>query len=443
MPLCFEQLRIMRHCFSCWQNFLALILPLYFYGCALPLRPSASVTRDRAFISYWPVAGDSGKLRLGVKDLIDMKGKVTTAGSQYLAKNSPPARRDATLLQRARRSDVAIVGKTNLTEFALGTTGANEYYGTPINPIDRHRIPGGSSSGSAVAVANDEADVALGTDTAGSIRVPAACCGILGLKTTFGLVPLKGVFPLSPKHLDTVGPMATNVRNLAEGMELLDPEFSNRYETAKANQPSAKQIKIGRLYVPGTDPKIEQAIDDVLKSCRFRVVRLNHGFRDQWNQAQSNGSIIAVADGWLSDRQYLGKPGVALTTQATILLGQLQYNTAYTSALKARRTWRRELRRVFEKVDYIALPTLKSLPPHKLLFERSAIFEARVLGLQNTVAVNFAGNPAIAIPIPYPDRHFPVTSLQLIGPNLSEGGLVNAARLITAKAPLALEKRSR
>jgi Asp-tRNA(Asn)/Glu-tRNA(Gln) amidotransferase A subunit family amidase len=145
----------------------------------------------------------------------------------------------------------------------------------------------------------------------------------------------------------------------------------------------------------------------------------------------------------LSDRQYLGKPGVALTTQATILLGELQYNTAYKGALNARRTWRRELRRVFDKVDYIALPTLKSLPLHKLLFERSAIFEARVLGLQNTVAVNFAGNPAIAIPIPYPDRHFPVTSLQLIGPNFSEGGLVNAARLITAKVPLALEKRSR
>jgi Asp-tRNA(Asn)/Glu-tRNA(Gln) amidotransferase A subunit family amidase len=433
----------MRHCFSRCRIFLPLILPLYFYGCALPLRPNASATRDRAFISYWPVAGDSGKLRLAVKDLIDMKGKVTTAGSQYLARNSPPARRDATLLRRARRPDVAIVGKTNLTECALGTTGANEFYGTPINPIDRHRIPGGSSSGSAVAVANEEADVAFGTDTAGSVRVPAAYCGILGLKTTFGLVPLKGVFPLSPKHLDTVGPMATDVRNLAKGMELLDPEFSNRYETAKASQPSAKQITIGRLYVPGTDSKIEQAIDEVLKSCRFRVVRLDDHFRDQWGQAQSNGSTIAIADGWLSDRQYLGKPGVGVTTQATILLGELQYNTAYKGALKARRTWRRELGRVFDKVDYIALPTLKSLPPHKLLFERSAIFEARVLGLQNTVAVNFAGNPAIAIPIPYPDRHFPVTSLQLIGPNLSEGGLVNAARLITEKAPVALEKRSR
>jgi Asp-tRNA(Asn)/Glu-tRNA(Gln) amidotransferase A subunit family amidase len=417
-------------------------LVLCFYGCALPLRPNASVTRDRAFISYWPVSGDSGKIRLAVKDVIDMKGKVTTAGSQYLAKNSPPARQDAALLRRARRPDVAIVGKTNLTEFALGATGANEFYGTPINPFDRHRIPGGSSSGSAVAVANEEADVAFGSDSAGSVRIPAACCGILGLKTTFGLIPLKGVFPLSPKYLDTIGPMATDVRNLGKGMELLDAGFSTRYETAKSGQPSAKQITIGRLYVPGTDSKIEQAIDDVLRSCRFRVVRLGDDFRDQWGQAQSNGITIAITDGWLSDRRYLGKPGVAATTQATILLGEFQNDTAYKSALKARRSWRRELRRVFDKVDYIALPTLKSLPPHKLLFERSAIFEARVLGLQNTVAVNFAGNPAIAIPIPYPDRHFPVTSLQLIGPNFSEGGLVNAARLITEKVPIALEKHS-
>ena len=416
-------------------------MALYFYGCALPLTPKASVTRDRAFISYWPVAGDSGKLRLAVKDIIDMRGEITTAGSQYLAKTSPPARRDATLLQRARRPDVTIVGKTNLTEFALGVTGENEFYGTPINPIDRHRIPGGSSSGSAVAVANEEADVAFGSDSAGSIRVPAACCGILGLKTTFGLVSLKGVFPLSPKHLDTIGPMAKDVRNLAKGMELLEPGFSKRYETAKASQPSAKQIKIGRFYVPGTDPKIEQAIDDVLKSCRFRVVRLDDHFRDQWDQAQSNGRTIVIADGYLSDRQYFGKPGVELTTQATIRLGEVEYGTAYKGALDGRRAWRRELRRVFDKVDFIALPTLKSLPPHKFLFERSAIFEARVLGLQNTVAVNYAGNPAIAIPIPYPDRHFPVTSLQLIGPNLSEGGLVNAARLITAKAPIVLEKR--
>ena len=425
------------------RAFLAVFLAACFHGCALPIGPNASVTRDRAFISYSPAAENSGKLRLAVKDLIDMKGKVTTAGSQYLAKNAPPARRDAKLLGPSRRTDVAIVGKTNLTEFALGTSGANEYFGTPINPLDRHRIPGGSSSGSAVAVANDEANVAFGSDTAGSIRVPAACCGILGLKTTFGLVSLKGVFPLSPKHLDTIGPMAKDVSNLVKGMELLQPGFSGRYDASKARHASAKQIRIGRFYVAGTDPKIERAIDDALQATGFRVVRLGERFRALWDQAQANGSTVAVSDGWLRDRQYLGKPGVSLTTQATIRLGELQYNTVYRSALDGRRAWQRELRRVFNAVDFIALPTLKSLPPHQWFFERSALLEARVLALQNTVAVNYAGNPAIAIPIPYPDRHFPVTSLQLIGPRFDEVGLVNAARMIVAKSPVTLKKHRR
>ena len=111
-------------------------------------------------------------------------------------------------------------------------------------------MPGGSSSGSAVAVALDLADVALGTDTAGSIRVPAACCGVAGLKTTFGLVPTKGVYPISPKYLDTVGPMAKNVSGLVRGMELLQDDFDTLYAKARAAKPSAQKIRIGRLRIP-------------------------------------------------------------------------------------------------------------------------------------------------------------------------------------------------
>jgi Asp-tRNA(Asn)/Glu-tRNA(Gln) amidotransferase A subunit family amidase len=412
---------------------LSLVAGTCLQSCALPLGPKESATPDHAFISYWPPKSDSRQLRLAIKDIIDLKGDITTAGSQYLAKNSPPAKRDAKLLGPARGAGVQIVGKTNLTEFALGVTGANEFYGTPRNPVDRHRVPGGSSSGSAVAVANDEADVAFGSDTAGSIRVPAACCGILGLKTTFGLVPLKGVFPVSPKHLDTVGPMAKDVGNIASGMALLDPEFSARYEAAKAKNPSAGGIRIGRLYIPGTDPKIDRAIDRALIAAGFQLVRLNDRFLAAWDQAQANGTVIAEADGWLSDRQYLGKLGVGLTTQATIRLGELQYSTSYKRALAEQKGWQRELRRTFKKVDFIGVPTLKKLPPHTLIFERSALFEARLLSLQNTVAVNYAGNPAIAIPVQYQKRGFPVTSVQLIGPLLSEGDLVNAARFVTAK----------
>ena len=409
--------------------FLALLLPICFQGCAVPrLGPRPSATRDHAFIKYWP-AGSEGKLRLAVKDNIDMKGEVTTAGSQYVAGTNRPAVRDASCLAPARRGNVHIVGKTNLTEFALGTSGMNEYYGTPVNPLSNYRIPGGSSSGSAVAVASGAADVAFGTDTAGSVRVPAACCGILGLKTTYGLVPLDGVFPLSPAHLDTIGPMAKDVPRLVQGMELLKPGFSAQYRAASA---SAGQITIGRLYLTGTDRRIDRAIDNALNAKGFRVVPLDDRFKAAWNEAQSNGSTVAIADGYLSNHKYLGKIGVNLTTQAAIQLGQVNVNTTYKAALRARPRWRQTLRNVFERVDFIALPTMQTLAPRKPLFGRSALFEARVLALQNTVAVNYAGNPAIAIPISLRGRGLPLTSLQLVGPNLSEARLVNAARLLAA-----------
>jgi amidase len=427
----------------------ALLLPM-FPGCTLPFGPKASVTRDRAFISYSPDAGHSGKLRLAVKDIIDLEGQVTSAGSQHVATTNSPAKSDAKLMAPSRQANVEIVGKTNLTEFALGTSGMNEYYGTPVNPLAHSRIPGGSSSGSAVAVANGEADVAFGSDTAGSVRVPAACCGILGLKTTFGLVPLDGVFPLSPKHLDTIGPLAKDVPHLVEGMELLSPGFTARYNAAVARKPSAERITIGRLYIDGTDSQIDRALDNALNGAGFRVVALNErpqaqvertssGFRPtrvdnrfkaEWDQAQLNGSIVALGDGWLSDRQYLGKAGVSLVTQATIRLGELQNNTAYRGALAARGAWQRTLSRTFQHVDLIALPTLKTLPPHIPFWGRTALFEARVLALQNTVAANYAGNPAIAIPIRLKGSGFPVTSLQLIARPQGEADLVNAARLI-------------
>jgi Asp-tRNA(Asn)/Glu-tRNA(Gln) amidotransferase A subunit family amidase len=422
----------MRRCDSKAFRFLlsGLLLAFCFQGCALPrLGPRPSATRDHAFIKYWPANGETGKLRLAVKDIIDMKGQVTTAGSQYIAGTNPPAARDAACLGPARRGNVHIVGKTNLTEFALGTSGMNEYYGTPVNPLAHHRIPGGSSSGSAVAVASGAADVAFGSDTAGSIRVPAACCGILGLKTTYGLVPLDGVFPLSPAYLDTIGPMAADIPRLVQGMELLNPGFSARYRAASA---SAGQITIGRLYLDGTDRRIDRAIDAALAAKGFRVVRLDDNFKAAWNEAQRNGANVAIADGWLSNHKYLGKIGVTLTTQATIQLGQVQVNTTYKAALRARPKWRQTLRNVFERVDFIALPTMQTLAPRKPLFGRSALFEARVLALQNTVAVNYAGNPAIAIPIPLRKRGLPVTSLQLVGPNLSEARLVNAARLLVS-----------
>ena len=422
--------RIVKTCSPVLPPLLIAVLFVgQFNGCSLPTRRAA--TKDRAFIRYWPPPESDERLRLAVKDLIDVKGVVTTAGSQYLAKNRAPASRDAECLTNARKRNVEIVGKTNLTELAFGGSGINEYFGTPRNYFNGRRrlIPGGSSSGSAVAVANGMADVAFGTDTAGSVRVPAACCGILGLKTTFGLVSLKGVFPLSPNNLDTVGPMAKDVPHLVEGMDLLEDGFAAKYRQAVAANPSAEEITIGRLYLDGTDPAIDEAIDRALAARNFKVIRLGKAFKQNWDQADKYGRIVATADAWLNGREYLDKKGVTPTTKAGIVLGELEYKNNYREALLVRARWRKTLRQVFERVDFIALPTLQRMPPKLPFFGRSAVFEALVLDLQNTEPVNLAGNPAIAIPIPLDVKEGSLTSLQLVGPRLSEADLVNAARL--------------
>lgn len=391
-------------------------------------------SRAHAFTVYWPQQAREGELRLAVKDLIDMKGVVTTAGSEYVARTSAPAAKDARCLKIARERGVPIVGKTNLTELAVTVSGENAYFGTPRNRFDgvHEVIPGGSSSGSAVAVKTAMADVAFGTDTAGSIRVPAACCGIYGLKTTFGLVPLEGVFPISPKHLDTVGPMARDVPDLVKGMDLLQRGFASRYAEAIEDKPSGRQIKVGRLYLDGTDPAIDDAIDRALAASRFKVVTLSPEFKKRWEQAQKDGKVVAAADAWITDRPFQDKKGINFLTKAVFALGEIEYNLRYPDALKRRAAWQRSLREVFKQVDVIAVPTLQGLPPKFPFWGSTVLFELRVFNMQNTVGVNYAGNPALAIPIPMQPhgRSIPVTSLQLIGPRLGEAQLINAARII-------------
>ena len=392
---------------------------------------------DRAFIDYSPAPQGSDATRLAVKDLIDVKGKVTTAGSEFFAKNGRPAAEDAECLKTARARGVVIVGKTNLTELALGASGLNDFYGTPRNHLgDCHRLmPGGSSSGSAVAVVNGKADIAFGTDTAGSVRTPAACCGIYGLKTTYGLVSLKGVYPLSPRNLDTVGPMAGSVPRLVEGMDLLKPGTQAAFQEAAAIHPSGHGLRVGRLYIKGTDEAIDRAVDQALQRAGFTVVRLPDTFLEAWEEAQNNGQVVAVADGYESNQNLLGESGVTATTKTALLLGDLRRDSStYDEALARRPGWQRLLTRTFQRVDFIALPTLKTSPLHIPILGRLAIFEARALAMQNTVAVNYAGNPAIAIPIPVEAEHVPLTSLQLIGPKKSEPELLNAARIIASNA---------
>jgi amidase len=190
----------------------------------------------------------------------------TTSAAGSPARWQAPAARDAACLAGARAAGAQIVGKTNLHELAMLPLGTNQWFGTPINPLDPALVPGGSSSGSATAVATGEADVALGSDTGGSIRIPAACCGIVGLKTSCGRIPLDGVWPLAPS-LDTIGPMAATVNGLVTGMALLEPGF------AVAKAPARR---IGRLRTSAR-PEIEQAVDDALNAAGLEVVTLDRG----------------------------------------------------------------------------------------------------------------------------------------------------------------------
>ena len=399
-------------------------------GCSLLPRLN-KLSGNRAFIHYWPPDPNSKQLRLAVKDNIDMKGVVTTAGSEIFFETHKPAEKDAPCLAIARQHNVQIVGKTNLTEFAVSPSGINEYFGTPVNPLKRNLIPGGSSSGNAVALASGMADVAFGTDTAGSIRVPAACCGVVGLKTTYGLIPIEGVYPVEPKHLDTVGPMGKDIAHTVQAMELLQNGFGARYAAAKAAKPTARSIRVGRLKLKGTDQRIDKAIDDALAKTGFQVVELDESLSDKFEQAKKDGTTVASAGAWISDERFQFALGVTARTQSVIRLGQVTYTTGYHSALARRSAWQRTLRNVFEKVDLIALPTLQKTPPGKPLLDlRIGILEAFMLQLQNTVAVNFAGNPALAVPVPLSGAKVSFTSLQLIGPRLAEADLLNAGRLV-------------
>ncbi len=403
-------------------------------GCSLlPNLHPPLLAGNRAFIAYWPPA-NTNMLRLAVKDNIDMKGVVTTAGSKRLARDRVRAEKDASCLAIARQRNVQIVGKANLSEFALAPSGFNEYFGTPPSPLSNSRklLPGGSSCGSAVAVASGMADVAFGTDTAGSIRVPAAWCGVVGLKTTHGLVPIDGVFPIEPEHLDTVGPMGKDIRHTVQGMDLLQKGFAELYLEAMRAKPTAQEIRVGRLILEDTDPKIDQAVDEALAKTGFQLVPLDVGLRKEWEQAKKDGNTIAAAGAWISDKRFLYAFGVSARTKSAIRAGQLAYPTDYHEAVGRQAQWQNTLKEIFRKVDFIALPAVqtppKAMPPNFKI----GVMEAIMLKLQNTVPVNFAGNPALALPIPLHGEHVAVTSLQLIGPPLSEAQLLNAGRLVEA-----------
>lgn len=425
-----------KMCSSPSRSIVSLLLAAtLFGGCADPYKGTIGAGHDRVFLQYWPPPQGDKKLRLAVKDLIDMKGVVTTAGSEYFLKANRPAKEDAACLTIARERGVNIVGKTNMSEFAISPSGVNDYFGTPRSPLSPKLklVPGGSSCGSAVAVATGLADVAFGTDTTGSIRLPAACCGIVGLKTTLGLVPLKGTFPIDPIHLDTIGPLGADVAHTVLGMGLLERGFEGKYQAARAAHPTARGLKVGRLYLDGTNPKIDRAIDAALAAKHFEVVPLDAAFKEKWGKAKFYAGAMGAAGAWVNDRKFTSEKGISKRTKAVVALGQVAFTTGYKELLARRLEWQAAVRDVLRKVDFIAVPTAQDVPPKFEPFVSSVLFETKILALQNTAPANLSGNPALALPVPLDDKYVPLTSLQLIGRPRAEAELLNAGRIIEAK----------
>jgi amidase len=367
-------------------------------------------------VATWIIRHDAigTGLRVAIKDLIDIAGLPTCAGSLAIADHAAPAADDAPCLAGLRaaieRGEAQFAGKTNLHELAYGISGINHAFGTPVNPLDPSRVPGGSSSGSATAVASGEADVAYGTDTGGSIRIPAACCGIAGLKTTWGRISLDGVRPLAP-GLDTVGPMARDVAGLVAGMALLEPGF-----TVAAEAPRT----VGRLAIDA-DPEIGAAIDRALNTAGFRIEPVTI---PEIPAVIATSLTVLNAQAWAANSELVRSAPDRIGKDVLERLSQGSEITpgALRAAEQEVVQWKATLDELWTRIDLLAVPTLLGFPP--ALADAPGIL--RIRGL--TSPVNVAGVPALALPVPV-NGPLPA-SVQLIGPANSEDRLLAAGAIL-------------
>jgi amidase len=348
--------------------------------------------------------------RLAVKDCIDVAGLPTTAGCPVIAAEAAAASADAPVVASARRGGARIVGKTNLTELCWSADGVNHWSGTPRNPLDPELVPGGSSSGSAVAVATGEVDVGYGTDTGGSVRIPAACCGIAGLKTTWGRVPVMGVYPLAPS-LDTVGPLGRDLAAVELGMRLIEPGFTaGRYDGP---------MVVGRLRTAvDVRPGIDTAIDAALAAAGFAWEEVHD---EDFRPGLRAASVLIDAEGYRSNQHLLPHlDRLSRRNQRNMKRGAGLRDADLRQAGRCQARLRRSLTGLLERYPVLALPTLAGPPPR--LGERKFTLTAL------TAPVNLASLPALALPVPTA-AGLPA-SLQLIGPDHGEALLIAVGRII-------------
>jgi aspartyl-tRNA(Asn)/glutamyl-tRNA(Gln) amidotransferase subunit A len=350
----------------------------------------------RLGLELGPLAG----VPVSLKDLFDVKGEITSAGSRVLA-GANPATKDAEIVRRLRAAGAAIIGKTNMTEFAFSGLGLNPHNGTPLSPWDRAnaRIPGGSSSGAAISVTDGMAQLAIGTDTGGSCRIPAALNGLVGMKPSAQTIPMEGVLPLSSSY-DSVGPIARRVDGCARVYSVL----SASRDALRSR--SAQGIRLGVLknYV------LEQMDETVGATYEMALKRLSKAgvtlqeislpVLDELPSLFVNGGLVAAeAFAWhrhlLESRESEYDPRVAVR----IRRGALISSADYISILERRRKLIAEWRAQIDIFDAVAMPTVPIVAPMLTdLEDDEAYGRFNLLMLRNPTVVNALDGCAISVP---------------------------------------------
>ena len=367
-----------------------------------------------------------------LKDLFDTAGIPTTIGSKFFAKHVPET--DAFVVEKLKQAGMVLMGKTNTHEIALGVTGNNPHYGTARNPWDLSRIPGGSSSGSAIAVATGMALGALGTDTGGSIRIPASLSGVVGFKPTFGRVSLRGVFPLS-WNLDHVGPLAKSVRDAALIMQVIsvyDPQdpasvkiLNGDYLGHLGDDMHGRKIALGSgEFIEGSDPEVLGAVREAAKVFESMGCTLMEENVDWMREAALANKTMTQSDGAAVHRDRLNEHPEMFGEDIRRRLedGAKTTSTEYILARRTQTEAKKRCEQFFESYDLLLTPTTPIAAP--TVEGHDAVEQAGRL-TRYTAPFNLTGLPALSIPCGFTEEGLPI-GLQIISRAWAESKVLNA-----------------
>lgn len=397
---------------------------------------------------------DDGQIRgalhgipVAIKDIIHVAGTPTTCGSKFFSVN--PSQPDATVTARLKAAGAIIVGKTNLHEFAYGVTSENPHFGATPNPWDTSRVAGGSSGGSAAAVVAGFCGGALGTDTGGSVRIPAAMCGAVGLKPTYGRISVKGVVELA-QSLDCVGPICRRVEDAAVMMNVL--AGYDRGDVHSENHPVPDYIEalsdsVGgmRAGVPrqhcfenlhsDVENNVAEAIE-VLAKLGVEVVELDLPSITDAHEATLT-ILMAEASHFHQRRLAENRADFGLDVREILENGQKFSAADYVTAVRSREHTRREFEKAFEAVNFILTPTAPVPAPLRSMLDTSDGSDSNLIRprlTQNTRIFNLLGLPAISVPCGFTNENLPV-GLQIVGRWWAEEQLLRIAHAYEQATP--------